>query len=87
MIEDIAVLRIAANISSAAACSEFWMISSVIGSFAWSVMAASASQRDVDVAEAIDPRLVAGVDDDGGAGSSTMAGPENAMPGSSRSPS
>ena len=32
MIELIAVLRIAANISSAAACTEFWMISSVIGS-------------------------------------------------------
>ena len=34
MIELIAVFLIAANISSAADCSEFWMISSVMGSLA-----------------------------------------------------
>ena len=32
MIELIAVVRMAANISSAAACKEFWVISNVIGS-------------------------------------------------------
>jgi hypothetical protein len=42
MIELIAVLRIAANISSAAACNEFWMISSVIGS----LLAISPPQAD-----------------------------------------
>ena len=38
MIELIAVFFMTANISSAAACSEFWMISSVMGSFDRSVM-------------------------------------------------
>ena len=41
MIELIAVLRIAANISSAAAWREFWMISNVMGSLVCMVMVPS----------------------------------------------
>ena len=62
---DIAVLRIAANISSAAACSEFWMISSVIGSFASVISAPSAVKRDVDVAIGVNLHRVAGMDHGG----------------------
>src|SRR5690606_20186697 len=58
-----------ANISSAVACSKFWMISSVIGSLDMSLMTFfSGREMDVDVAVAVDFDAVAGVDDDGGAG-------------------
>src|SRR5690606_8086229 len=62
MIELIAVFFMAANISSAVACSEFWMISSVIGSFVLSAMPASL-ERDLDVAETVDLDAVARMHD------------------------
>src|SRR5690606_10192926 len=68
MIELIAVLRMAANISSAVAWSEFWMISSVMGSLLAVILPSSRAERDVDVAVAVDAHPVAGMDDDGGAG-------------------
>src|SRR4051794_26055526 len=68
MIELIAVFFITANISSAAACSEFWMISSVIGSLTLFSMALSSAELDVNVVVAVDLDPVAGMDDDGAAG-------------------
>src|SRR5690606_18051778 len=53
------------NISSAAACSEFWMISSVIGSLDRLVMSASlCRQVDLNVAVAVDLDMATGMDDD-----------------------
>ena len=45
MIELIAVFFMTANISSAVACSEFWMISSVIGSLTFFSIAVSSGRR------------------------------------------
>src|ERR1700693_5646403 len=61
----IAVLRIAANISSAMASSEFWMMSKVTGSLI-GCMGASLRLPDMDVAVSVDGEALAGMDDDRG---------------------
>ena len=94
MIELIAVFFMAANISSAALCSEFWMISSVIGSFVIVVIVVmvlppsrSVADMNADIAEVVHLGVVAGVDHDRGPRILDDGGPSKAMPGSSRSPS
>ena len=89
MIELIAVFFMTANISSAVACSEFWMISSVIGSLACLRHARLLRREmDVDVAVAVDLDPVAGMDDDGACRDPRRSpGPAKLMPGSSFAPS
>src|ERR1700722_1987917 len=64
MIALIAVLRIAANISSAMASSEFWMMSKVTASLIGCISVPS-SLLDMDIAIGVDGDSLAGMDDHG----------------------
>src|SRR5271169_4301381 len=63
MIALIAVLRIAANISSAIASNEFWMISKVTGSLIGCMTVPRLCLLDMDVAVGVHRRAGAGMND------------------------